>query len=171
MSPIDKAEVAQKLDTEWASLRDLVDSLSEHELEEPGVVEEWSVKDLLGHMAFWANKAAGDLKLVREGRPEAVEVPFLANPEGTGGQNLTNEWNAREAAARKDRSLSEMRSEWERSFESASEALLATPAEDLGIEVKGWDMATRFAEDTYRHYREHAAQIRTWRRELETTEE
>ena len=31
-------------------------------------------------------------------------------------------------------------------------------------------MFTRFAEDTYRHYREHAAQIRAWLKNMETTE-
>ncbi len=171
MTPVDKAEIERKLETEWQALREVVDSLSDQELEEPGVVDEWSVKDLLGHMAFWANKAAGDLQLVREGRSNDIEVPFLANPEGTGGQNLTDEWNAREADARKGRSLSELKSEWETSFAAAKEALKTTPAENLEIEVKGWDMHTRFAEDTYRHYREHSAQIRAWKREVETTEE
>jgi hypothetical protein len=63
-----------------------------------------------------------------------------------------------------------VRAEWERSFEAAKEALRATPAENLDINVKGWDMFTRFAEDTYRHYREHAEQIRAWKREVESTE-
>jgi hypothetical protein len=31
-------------------------------------------------------------------------------------------------------------------------------------------MGHRFAEDTYRHYDEHAEQIRAWQRQLETTE-
>jgi len=55
VTAIDKGEVEHKLDSEWQALREAVESLSEHELEAPGVVEEWSVKDLLGHMAFWAN--------------------------------------------------------------------------------------------------------------------
>lgn len=171
MSPVDKAAIERELDAEWQALRAEVESLSDEELQEPGVVEEWSVKDLLGHIAFWATKAAGDLELARSGRSGDIKVPFIPDPEGSGGQNVTDEWNARESAARKGRSLAEMRSEWERSFEAAKEALRATPAETLETEVKGWDMLTRFAEDTYRHYREHAEQIRAWKRDLETTEE
>jgi len=162
MSAIDKAEIERKLEAEWQALREVVDSFSDEELQQPGVVDEWSVKDLLGHIAFWANKAADDLAKVNAGHPDEVETP--------GSQEGTNEWNARESAARKGLSLAELKSEWETSFVAAKEALKATPAEKLEIEVKGWDMFTRFAEDTYRHYREHSAQIREWKREVETTE-
>ena len=58
MTAIDKAEIERKLDAEWQALREAIESFSDEELEAPGAVEEWSVKDLLGHMAFWANKAA-----------------------------------------------------------------------------------------------------------------
>ena len=60
VTAIDKAEVERKLDAEWQTCQ-AVESFRTEELEAPGVVEEWSVKDLLGHMAFWANKAAHDL--------------------------------------------------------------------------------------------------------------
>ena len=101
---LDKAGVERELRESWERIRTLVDSLSAVEMVEPGVVEDWSVKDLLGHMAFWAGKAAADLKLLGEGRPEAVETP--------GGDEQVNKWNAREAAARKGKSLPELRAEW-----------------------------------------------------------
>jgi len=160
---VDKEDIERKLDAEWQALREVVESLSDDELLEPGVVEVWSVKDLLGHMAFWADKAAADLAKVAAGHPDEIETP--------GGETATNEWNARESEARTLRSISEVRSEWQRSFEASKAALEAVQPEQLEIEVKGWDMHTRFAEDTYRHYREHAAQIRAWKREVETTEE
>lgn len=160
---VDKEDIEHKLDAEWQALHEVVESLSDDELLRPGVVEEWSVKDLLGHMAFWADKAAGDLAKVAAGHPDEIEIP--------GGETGTNEWNARESKARTLLSLSAIRSEWQRSFEASKAALEAVQPEQLEIEVRGWDMRTRFAEDTYRHYREHAAQIRAWKREVETTEE
>ena len=163
MTAIDKEEVERKLDAEWQALREAVESLSDDELAAPGVVEEWSVKDLLGHMAFWANKAAHDLDAINAAEEGAIQL--------AGGQEGVDAWNARESAARKDRPLADVRSEWEASFEAARQALSVTPSEKLEIEVQGWNMFTRFAEDTYRHYREHAAQIREWKREVETTEE
>ena len=163
MTAIDKAEVERKLDAEWQSLQRAVESLSESELQAPGVVEEWSVKDLLGHIAFWANKAAHDLDAINAGEEGAIQL--------ADGQEGVDAWNARESEARKDRPLADVKTEWEASFEAARQALSVTPVEKLEIEVEGWNMFTRFAEDTYRHYREHAAQIKEWKRELETTEE
>ena len=84
MSDVDQASIETRLEEEWRSLEALVDSLSAEELQQPGVVEDWSVKDLLGHMAFWANKAAGDLALARRGRANEIEVPFIPNAEGSG---------------------------------------------------------------------------------------
>jgi uncharacterized protein (TIGR03083 family) len=163
VTAIDKTEVERKLDAEWQALREAIESFSDEELEAPGAVDEWSVKDLLGHMAFWANKAAHDLDAINAGEEGAIQL--------AGGQEGVDAWNARESEARKDKPLPEMKAEWEASFEAARQALSVTPAEKLEIEVQGWNMFTRFAEDTYRHYREHAAQIREWKREVETTEE
>jgi len=79
-------------------------------------------------------------------------------------------WNARESERRKNLSLAQVREEWVRSCEAAAAAFEAVPADKLDTEVKGWTMGHRFAEDTYRHYDEHAEQIRAWQRQLETTE-
>lgn len=159
---VDKATVEAELQEAWDGIRRLVESPSEREMLEPGVVDQWSIKDLLGHMAFWAEKSARDLALVTEGRAGEVETP--------GSEEILNEWNKREAERRSNLPLAELRDEWLRSFEEAAAAFRAVPAEKLDIDVKGWTVAHRFAEDTYQHYNEHAEQIRAWQRQLETTE-
>jgi hypothetical protein len=118
-----KADVLRSLDHSWNELHSVVDSLSEKEMLEPGVVEDWSVKDLLGHIAFWANRAANTLTRVAAGRGD--QVP------GTESQAETDEWNAREAAARKDKSLAENRNEWERAHAAARAALENFPEDKL----------------------------------------
>ena len=157
-----KAQMQQRLDEGWKEIVALVDSLPADELERPGVVEEWSVKDLLGHMAFWAGKAAADIGLLLAGRAEEIATPA--------GQEETARWNERESRKRNDLSLEEARAEWMQSFEEARQALAAAPEDVLWQEVKGWPQAVRFREDTFLHYREHAEQIEAWWRELETTE-
>ena len=157
-----KAQMQQRLDEGWQEIVALADSLPADELERPGVVAAWSVKDLLGHMAFWANKAAGDLRLLAGERAEEIETPS--------GQQATDEWNDREYQRRRDLPLSQVRAEWEKSFEDARQALAAAPEDVLWQEVKGWPQAVRFREDTYVHYREHAEQVRAWQRQLETSE-
>lgn len=157
-----KAEMERRLEESWSQIITLVDSLPDSEIEVPGVVGEWSVKDLLGHMAFWAQKAAGDLRLLSEGRADQIETP--------GGEQALNEWNEREYRRRKEMSPADVRAEWVASFEDARSVLQATPEELLWQEVKGWPQAVRFREDTYVHYQEHGEHIRNWIRQTETSE-
>jgi uncharacterized protein (TIGR03083 family) len=156
----DKQAIRMELQEAWQQVKGLVDSLSERDIEQPGVVEEWSVKDLLGHMAFWAQKGASDLRLLAAGRQNEIQTP---------GDAL-DVWNAREAASRKEKPPAEARAEWEASFEDALRALDETPSALLDVEVKGWPQLTRFLEDTTRHYNEHAGHIRAWLSSVETTE-
>lgn len=159
---IDKAIVERDLRASWDTVRSLVDSLSPRELTEPGVVGSWSVKDLLGHMAFWAQKAASDLRLLAAGRADEIETP--------GTLESLNAWNAREAEARHGKTVEDLRAEWIRSYESALQALQESGASLLETDVKGWPQIRRFLGDTTEHYNEHADHIRAWQRRLETTE-
>lgn len=159
---VDKGAMEREMQAAWQLLASAVDSFSEEEMVHPGVVDGWSIKDLLGHVAFWADKAAADLKLIAAGRPQDVEVP--------GSEEAVDEWNEREREARQGRPLPEVREEWLASYQAAMEALAAFPAERLEENVKGSTVLERFAGDTYEHYREHAAHLMSWRRELETTE-
>jgi hypothetical protein len=159
---VDRDAIERELRQAWDEVVAVVDAVPAREQEAPGVVEEWSVKDLLGHMAFWAEKAAVDLRSLASGRPDDIETP--------GTDEALNEWNAREAAARSGKTLTELRADWEKSYEEALAELRRTEPELLGTEVKGWAQLNRFLGDTTLHYREHAEQIRAWQRQLETTE-
>ena len=158
-----KADIERELLHAWQELASAVDSFSEAEMEQAGVIEGWSVKDLLGHIAFWAYKAAADLQAVVGGRPEEVATP--------GSEKAVDEWNERERQSRAGRPLAEIREEWLESFQKAMDALAAFPADRLQEKVKGATVLDRFAGDTYGHYREHFGDLSAWRRELETTEE
>jgi len=157
-----KADVLKSLDHSWNELRSAVESVSEDEMLAPGVTEQWSVKDLLGHIAFWANRAANTLTEVSAGRGD--QVP------GTESQAETDDWNAREAVARKDKTLAELRSEWERAHEAARAALEKFPEDKLDEPFKERTVVFSFGADTFAHYQEHAFQIKQWLRQTETTE-
>ncbi len=157
-----KADVERELVDAWQTLASAVDSFSDMELEQPGVLEGWTVKDLLGHIAFWAQQAAENLQLMAAGRADEVRHPS--------DEKATDEWNEREWRVRRERPLSEVREEWLASFQGAMEALAALPSERLEEKLKGYTALTLFAVDTYEHYREHLAHLTAWRRELETTE-
>jgi hypothetical protein len=154
-----KAEVTRELEEAWQALRPAVESFSADELERPGVVERWSMKDLLGHIAFWAQEATKNLRLIAFGHADDIRRP--------GGERTAAEWNEREYRLRKDRPLAAVRGEWLGSHEDAKRALESFPANMLGNEVRGRPVAELFAEDTYGHYREHLAHIHAWRATLD----
>jgi len=151
--------VEERMNQEWAALDMALTGLSDEQMIETGVVSEWSVKDLLGHMAFWAQQAAKNTELVNAGRQDEIARPD--SPEAT------DRWNARERFARADRPLAEVRRELEESHRRALAALADLPDEKLNLDVDGGTFLELYAVDTYDHYREHIAQVLSWRKLLE----
>jgi hypothetical protein len=159
MAAPSKTEVARELEEAWRALQSAVESFSAEELERPGVVERWSMKDLLGHIAFWAQEATRNLRLIASGRTDDIRRP--------GDEKTTAEWNERAYRLRRDRPLAAVREEWQASCEAVRTALESFPADMLGSDIGGRPVADLFAEDTYGHYREHLAHIHEWRAALE----
>lgn len=157
-----KGHLLSRMDEEWPKFSAILDTVPESAYDIPGVVDEWCLKELLGHVNFWAAKAAHDVTVAGAGKPEEIEVP--------GGQANVDMWNAREAARGKAMQPGELRALVLKSHGEARSALEAAPESALAIEVHGWSVGVRFAEDTYRHYREHGQQISNWMRETETSE-
>ncbi len=158
-----KGDVERGLTDAWQALGSAVDSFSDAEMEQPGAVEGWTAKDLLGHIAFWTQEAARNLQLIASGKGDEVVRP--------GSDAAVDEWNEREYQLRKDRPLAEVREEWLDSFQKAMQALADFPAAMLEAKVNEETALASLAVDTFEHYREHMAQLIEWRRAMETTEE
>ena len=158
----DKVQVHRELEHAWADLSALVDSVPAEDREKPGVVDDWTLKDLLGHIAFWSGRAADTLRCVCADRPGDIPVGE--------GDNWVDQWNEREYNARKDRSFTEVRTELLRNYKEANACLDAAPEEKLSVKLRGQETAVYFVGDTSGHYREHAEHIREWLRNLETSE-
>ncbi|MEX0683472.1 MAG: DinB family protein [Dehalococcoidia bacterium] len=162
MTTVTKSLAETELDRAWAELLTIVESVPSAAVTQPGVVENWSLKDLLGHIAFWSGRACETLRCATAGRFDAIPIGE--------GDNWVDEWNEREYNARKDHPFTEVRVEWMRNHQNATRALDDTPEEVLGQELRGQPLITEFGYDTYEHYRQHAEHIRDWLRALETTE-
>lgn len=55
------ATVRERVDASWRALRDAVAGVPDERLLEPRAIGDWSVKDVLAHVAFWDDPArAGD---------------------------------------------------------------------------------------------------------------
>ena len=162
MSTESVAHLKSRMDAVWPEFRALVGSVPQDEMETPGVLDDWCMKELLGHVNFWAQKGARDVRAATAGKIEEIEVPQ--------GGAMVDEWNARAADHGNAMNAEAVVRDLEVSHEDARRALEDATDEAVSIEIEGWTVGMRFAEDTYRHYREHGEQILAWQKQMETSE-
>ncbi len=135
----------ERIEQSWRGLTDALAGVPAAHLDEAGAVGEWSVKDVMGHVAFWDEQAVAAGERLLRGEP-AVEVDWQAI-------------NEREAAAAAGRSAAEQRAAMDRAHAAVLALLRQTPPSDprfLGL-------CGCLRGDTFEHYDEHAADIRAWR--------
>ena len=53
---MNKDELIQKIQGEWDNLQEVLDGLTEEQLHRPGVVGEWTIKDILAHITAWQTR-------------------------------------------------------------------------------------------------------------------
>src|SRR5262245_29210550 len=97
---MERQQLLAVVEDTWRQLDAAIDGLDEAALTEPGVVEAWSIKDLLGHITAWEQMALRRVDRWRRGEP-------LIDPDWTS----TDAYNAGEAARRRDVPLSAVRAE------------------------------------------------------------
>ncbi len=135
---IEPAAALARTEASWLSLVDLVTPLAPDLLQELGVTGEWSIKDLLGHIAFWDDNGAATARRLAAGKPHAGPDYRVVNDPET----------ARRTAQSLDQTTSELH--------AAHGRLVRTL-----LELDGFNPAD-IADDTYLHYEEHHAEIETW---------
>jgi hypothetical protein len=135
----------------WEALLASFDGLTEDELVRSGVVEEWSVKDILAHITTWEEEALHHLPGVAEGR----KPPTYASQYGG-----LNAFNALKFEENRRRSLDEVLTRLHETHARLLEYLNTVPDELLSSKER---FRSRLKWDTYTHYAMHAKHIREWR--------
>lgn len=140
----------RRLDAAWTAYTDSYAGLPEERLVEPGVVEDWSVKDILVHVTAWEREALHHLPVViADGRP-----PRYAEQGGI------DAFNARAAEAGRRRSLDEVLRRQAETHARLVDFIRSQPPGTFGGRTRA---RRRLRLDTYGHYPEHTAAIRAWR--------
>lgn len=119
----------------------------------PGVVEDWSVRDLVVHLAFWAEHATQALALAAAGRGNE----FAYDTEQTDAMNAQLPTESRDVppAAAVERE--------EGAFEAFAAAVSALDPSLLDLRLGNGDTVAEVIEyDGPEHYREHTAHLRAW---------
>jgi hypothetical protein len=136
---VTKDEALAQLAQSWNNLANAIEGLPVDRMSEPSVTGEWSVKDLLGHVAFWDRFSVTQAERRLAGIPKDPPHDFQA----------LNEDNHQ---ARAEWKLSDIQTELKAAHASLIAAYSALPNFDQIAIDEDWT-----------HYDEHADDIRNWR--------
>jgi uncharacterized protein (TIGR03083 family) len=148
---MDRQQLLNKLDTGWAALKASYAGLPDARLAEPGVVGDWSIKDVLAHVTTWEEEALKYLPLISAGgTPRRYSTNY-------GGIDA---FNAQMAEQKRSLSLSDVLRQLDETHARLVDYVQGVPEEQFARETR---FRRRLRLDTYSHYREHARAIREWR--------
>jgi Mycothiol maleylpyruvate isomerase N-terminal domain len=144
-----------RLKAAWAALTDSYAGVPESKLVEPGVVDDWSVKDVLAHVTTWEQEALRHLPLIIAG----------GTPPRYAAQGGIDTFNARATEAGRRLSLAEVLRRRDETHARLLEFIRSQPEGTFAGQTRA---RRRLRLDTYGHYPEHTAAIRAWRARLPT---
>ena len=150
-----RQRLLRRLDAAWTALGDSYAGLPEASLVEPGVVEGWSVKDILAHVTTWEQEALTHLPVIIAG----------GTPPRYAAQGGIDAFNARATEAGRRRSLAEVLRRHDQTHARLVDFVRGQPE---GVFEGQTRARRRLRLDTYGHYPEHTAAIRAWRERLPT---
>jgi len=162
MNTMTKDQLLDRIEREHATFTGSFAHLSDAQMTQPGVQNEWSIKDILAHISFWHRRMSYLIDCALRGEPFAR----LRN-EGEDGDAAINRVNAENEAANKHRPLAEVRAEYAQAYEQALASVSRLADNDLGADSRlsaflGGSLLELIAGDTYEHYQEHLPAIQAW---------
>jgi hypothetical protein len=151
--------VVAKINEAHANLVSAVADIPDDVMTTRPVIDWWTLKDILGHVAMWERVA---IKFIDEHQRIGAPTPLGLDDAGI------DAYNKRGAAERRDYSLARVRTE----FDTASNDLVAaverlTEAQLNAPLAAPWDndvtLERLIAWNSYEHVPEHVEQIARWR--------
>jgi len=152
---IERAQLLAHLAAERAGLLEQLIGLDGKALTEWLIFDDWTVKDLLAHVAAWDRWELREMRHMASG--EILDLTEVRD---------TDAFNARAVAVRRDRTLAEVLAELQEARAAWVAWLRALPDDvffgQYLFEDEGWSFPG-CVEVQWRHDAEHAAQIAAWR--------
>lgn len=148
---MDRQQLLNRLEKAWAELQESYAGLPDSQLTEPGVVDGWTVKDILAHVTTWEEEAIKYLPLIlKGGAPPRYSTKY-------GGIDA---FNALMTEQKRDLSLSEVLRHLEETHRQLIDYIQSVPEEHFTRETR---FRRRLRLDTYSHYPLHTRMIHEWR--------
>jgi hypothetical protein len=147
---MDRDQLLARLDGAWQEFNQACQGLSEKALQEPGVMGDWSVKDLLSHIATWEEECLAALKLI-------LEVKRPARYASSGGIDA---FNHRQWLRYRDWPLGDVQRRFRETHHRLVAFVATVPSHHFTTETR---FRRRLRLDTYSHFPEHWRQVAAWR--------
>ena len=143
-------QLLQRLERGWTALTDAYAGLSDAQLTAPGVVGDWSVKDILAHVTTWEEEALTHLPTISAGGRPPKYVSY-------GGLDA---FNAQTSECKRTLALADVLQQLHATHQQLLDYVANVPDELFVTDTR---FRHRLRLDTYSHYPLHAEMIRAWR--------
>jgi uncharacterized protein (TIGR03083 family) len=152
-----KRELLEAIQKGRAEFEAALAKLSPEQMVAPGVMGEWSVKDILGHIGMWESRLVTILYAVERGATPSQLVHTQAEVDKV---------NAGSYAEQRDRPLDRVLADFHGVHRQLLKRLDAVEENDLFDPkrfqwMEGESLAKLVAGDTFEHYAEHRSAIRS----------
>ena len=151
-SPPSKKELLKAISVSWAELNEAINSVSKEQLTQPGVQGNWSVKDVMAHIAAWKRLAMDRIQAATTG--ESLKFPVIK------GDDFVDTFNADIYQTHKDQPLDEVITEFHAAYNEFNAQIEALD-EELLFQNLPFDWAGNLtyqvliSANTHWHYPEH----------------
>lgn len=150
-----RSDLLEEMHTGRNELESLIGQFTDTEMLKPILPGDWSVKDLLAHFEWWANRAANLYGFLSRGEPVPDEDITL------------DQLNARVYAENQTRSLDDVRRGERDAYQRLLDLAAQAPEDDLfkpdrSTWMEGRPFVTWITSNSSGHYEEHSGDLKAW---------
>ena len=150
-SSVNRQQLLQRLDSAWTAFTSSYAGLTDAQMTEPGVTDDWSVKDILAHITIWEEEALKHLPhIIAGGTPPRYSDTY-------GGIDAFNDMMVERRHALP---LYDILRQLDDTHQKLTAYVGTMPNEQITTETRA---RRRLRLDTYSHYPIHTKAIREWR--------
>lgn len=160
-----KETVISELTTSRKVILDMLDGIAPEQMENPGVIENWSLKDLLVHLTRWEAELVKLLWQAKGGNQPST-VHFIPDS----ADEINERWFQESKSRLMDIVWKDFMAVREQTLRRVKEFSENELNDDQQYKwLNGRPIWEWIAEDTFKHEAEHAENIRDWKERLDQT--
>jgi len=154
-----KTDLLESIRKSWADLTDVLGELSEEQMTQPEVQDEWTVKDIMAHVSAWHRLAMDRIHAGTAG--EEIQIPVIK------GDEFVDAFNADVYQRSKDQALDKVMAEFHAAYNEFMAQIEALD-DDLLFQTLPFDWAgdltyqVLISANTHWHYPDHIEAILKW---------